>query len=109
MLGHRAARASKLTRPPNRALGHIFKPGLRPQHNSCRASGQEEFVMPTIRLAVPPKAWTREEKAQLIAELTDALAKTAEACGKGDIRQFVGVQIDETAEGGYAIGGNIFG
>ncbi|MEM9190888.1 MAG: tautomerase family protein [Myxococcota bacterium] len=65
--------------------------------------------MPTIRLAVPPKAWTKEEKAKLVEALTDALARTAEECGKGDIKQFIGVQIDETAEGGYAMGGQIFG
>lgn len=65
--------------------------------------------MPTIRLAVPPNAWTKEEKAKVVAALTNALAETAEACGKGDIRPLIGVQIDETAEGGYAVGGQIFG
>lgn len=65
--------------------------------------------MPTIRLAVPPKAWSKEEKAQLVEALTNALANTANELGKGDIKQFIGVQIDETAEGGYAIGGQIFG
>ncbi|MEM9860773.1 MAG: tautomerase family protein [Myxococcota bacterium] len=65
--------------------------------------------MPTVRLAVPPGAWSKEEKAKLVEKLTDAVASTAEEAGKGDIRQFVGVQIDETAEGGYAIGGKVFG
>ncbi|MEM6956818.1 MAG: tautomerase family protein [Myxococcota bacterium] len=65
--------------------------------------------MPTVRLAVPPGAWSKEEKAKLVEKLTDAVASTAEDTGKGDIRQFVGVQIDETAEGGYAIGGKVFG
>lgn len=65
--------------------------------------------MPTIRLAVPPKAWTKDEKEKLIVALTDTLATVAEECGKGDIKQFIGVQIDETAEGGYAIGGQVFG
>jgi len=65
--------------------------------------------MPTLRLAIPPRAWTKEEKAELVKALTDALADTARRLGKGDIKQFIGVQIDETAEGGYAIGGQIFG
>lgn len=65
--------------------------------------------MPTVRLAVPPGAWSKEEKAKLVEKLTDAVASTAEEAGEGDIRQFVGVQIDETAEGGYAIGGTVFG
>lgn len=65
--------------------------------------------MPTIRVAVPQKAWTKEEKAQLVTALTDALVQTAETCGKGDVRPYVGVQILETAEGGYAIAGNVVG
>lgn len=65
--------------------------------------------MPTIKLSVPPKAWTKEEKAQVIEALTKALADKAQELGKGDIKQFVSVQINETAEGGYAVGGQIFG
>lgn len=65
--------------------------------------------MPTLRLAIPPKAWTKEEKAHLVQALTDALAQVAERLGKGDIKRFISVQIDETAEGGYAVGGQIFG
>lgn len=65
--------------------------------------------MPTIRLAVPPKAWSKEEKADLIGVLTQTLAATAAKHGKGDIKQFINIQIDETAEGGYAVGGQIFG
>lgn len=65
--------------------------------------------MPTIRLAIPPNAWTKDEKAKAIEALTDALTKVAADLGKGDIKAFVGVQIDETAEGGYAIGGQVFG
>lgn len=65
--------------------------------------------MPTIRLAVPPNAWTKKEKAQLIEALTDALNTKAGELGKGDIKSFISVQIDETAEGGYVIGGQILG
>ena len=65
--------------------------------------------MPTIRLAVPPNAWTKDEKAKVVEALTDALARVAKESGKGDITPYIGVQIDETAEGGYAIGGQVFG
>lgn len=65
--------------------------------------------MPTIRLAVPPNSWNREEKQKLVEALTDTLNGIAQECGKGDIKQYIGVQIDETAEGGYAIGGQVFG
>ena len=65
--------------------------------------------MPTIKLTVPRNAWTKDEKAQIIERFTDALNEVAQASGKGDIKQFIGVQIEETAEGGYAIGGQIVG
>ena len=65
--------------------------------------------MPTIKLTVPQNAWTKDEKAQIIERFTNALNEVAQASGKGDIKQFIGVQIEETAEGGYASGGQIFG
>ncbi|MEL6222893.1 MAG: tautomerase family protein [Cyanobacteria bacterium J06627_8] len=65
--------------------------------------------MPTITLTVPRNAWTKEEKAQIIERFTNALNEVAQASGKGDIKQFISVQIDETTEGGYAVGGKIFG
>ncbi|MEO0520975.1 MAG: hypothetical protein AAF171_27200 [Cyanobacteria bacterium P01_A01_bin.116] len=65
--------------------------------------------MPTIKLTVPQNAWTKDEKAQIIERFTNTLNEVAQASGKGDIKQFIGVQIEETAEGGYAIGGQIFG
>ena len=65
--------------------------------------------MPTIKLTVPQNTWTKDEKAQIIERFTNALNEVAQASGKGDIKQFIGVQIEETAEGGYAIGGQIFG
>lgn len=65
--------------------------------------------MPTIKLTVPQGAWTKDEKAKLIARFTNTLNEVAQETGKGDIKQFIGVQIEETAEGGYAIGGQIFG
>lgn len=65
--------------------------------------------MPTIKLTVPKNSWTKDEKAQIIDQLTNALNDVAQTSGKGNIKQFIGVQIEETAEGGYAIGGQIFG
>ena len=65
--------------------------------------------MPTIKLTVPQGAWTTEEKAKLIERFTSTLNEFAQEAGKGDIKQFIGVQIEETAKGGYAIGGQIFG
>jgi len=65
--------------------------------------------MPTVKLTVPKGAWSKEEKATLVKRLTAAVTETAKETGKGDIQPYVGVQINETAEGGYAIGGQIFG
>ncbi|MGF1491627.1 MAG: 4-oxalocrotonate tautomerase family protein [Microcoleaceae cyanobacterium] len=65
--------------------------------------------MPTIKLTVPKNAWTKDEKAKIVEKFTNALNDVAQESGKGDIKQFIGVQIEETAEGGYAIGGQIFG
>ncbi len=65
--------------------------------------------MPNIRLTVPKDAWSKEEKGELIARLTDTIAGYAEDKGKGDIRAFVSVYVEETAPGGYAIGGNVMG
>lgn len=65
--------------------------------------------MPTIKLTVPQGAWTKQEKAKLVERFTNTLNEVAKETGKGDIKQFIGVQIEETAEGGYAIGGQIFG
>ena len=65
--------------------------------------------MPNIRLTVPKDAWTKEEKGELIGTLTDAVAGFAADKGKGDIKDFVSVYVEETAAGGYSIGGRIFG
>ncbi len=65
--------------------------------------------MPTIKLTVPPGAWSKDEKATIIDRLTNSLNDVATESGKGDIKQFIACQIDETAEGGYAVGGQVFG
>ena len=65
--------------------------------------------MPNVRLTVPKDAWSAEEKGDLIARLTDAVVGYASEKGKGDIRQYVSVYVEETAQGGYAIGGQVLG
>ncbi|MFL4470069.1 4-oxalocrotonate tautomerase family protein [Tateyamaria armeniaca] len=65
--------------------------------------------MPTIRVTVPKAAWSKDEKAQIVANLTDGLNTVAGDAGKGDIKQYINVHIEETAEGGYAMGGNVVG
>ena len=65
--------------------------------------------MPTIRVMVPAGAWSKEEKGKIATELTDALNKVAQEEGKGDIKQYINAQIEEAAEGGYAVGGNVLG
>lgn len=65
--------------------------------------------MPTIKVTLPKEAWSKDEKAKIVARLTSGMAGAAEEAGKGDITQYVNVQIEETAEGGYAMGGQIVG
>ena len=66
--------------------------------------------MPTIRVTVPKDSWTKEEKAKIVETLTDGLNRVAQdSPGKGDIKQFINVHIEETAEGGYAMGGQVVG
>ena len=70
---------------------------------------EEENTMPTIRVTVPRAAWSKEEKAQIVETLTNGLNVVANESGKGDIKPFINVHIEETAEGGYAMGGNVVG
>ena len=65
--------------------------------------------MPTIRVTIPANAWSKDEKAQIASALTDGLNTVAKESGKGDIKPYINVHIAETAEGGYAMGGNVVG
>ncbi|MEL6205220.1 MAG: hypothetical protein AAFR47_07900 [Pseudomonadota bacterium] len=65
--------------------------------------------MPTIRVTIPKSAWSKEEKASIVSTLTEGLNSVAQSSGKGDITKFVNVHIEETAEGGYAMGGQVVG
>lgn len=63
--------------------------------------------MPTIRVTVPKSVWSKDEKAQIVAKLTDGLNTVASDSGKGDIKPYINVHIEETSEGGYAMGGQV--
>ncbi len=65
--------------------------------------------MPTIKLTLPQGAWSKEEKAAMVARMTDALNSVAIESDKGDIKQYINMHIHETATGGYAMGGNVVG
>lgn len=65
--------------------------------------------MPTIRVTIPKSAWSVAEKASIVSKLTDGLNAVASDAGKGDIKAFINVHIEETAEGGYATGGQVIG
>ena len=65
--------------------------------------------MPTIKVTVPKNAWTTEEKSNIAVRLTEALNAVAQDAGKGDITQYINAHIEETAEGGYAVGGHVVG
>ena len=65
--------------------------------------------MPTIRVTVPKSAWTKDEKAKIVSTLTDGLNSVASDSGKGDIKPYINVHIEETTEGGYAMGGSVIG
>ncbi len=63
--------------------------------------------MPTIRVTVPKAAWSRDEKAKIVEKLTSGLNGVAEDAGKGTITPYINVHIEETSEGGYAMGGQV--
>ena len=65
--------------------------------------------MPTIRVTVPRSAWSVEEKADIVSRLTEGLAAVGSEAGKGDLRPHINIHIEETAEGGYAMGGRVVG
>jgi 4-oxalocrotonate tautomerase family enzyme len=65
--------------------------------------------MPTIRLTVPPNDLDDEQKAAFIERVTDTISQFYLDEKDEDIREFVNVRITETAETGYAVGGEIIG
>jgi phenylpyruvate tautomerase PptA (4-oxalocrotonate tautomerase family) len=65
--------------------------------------------MPTLQLTVPEGDLDADEKAELIDRLTDTVSEFYQKEQDEDIRDFVNVQITETADTGYAVGGTIIG
>ncbi|MEO0593772.1 MAG: hypothetical protein AAFZ38_09345 [Myxococcota bacterium] len=65
--------------------------------------------MPTIKVTIPKGAWSKDEKGEIAKSLTIALNAVAQDSGKGDIGSFINVHVEETAEGGYAVGGKVVG
>lgn len=65
--------------------------------------------MPTIRLTVPPEDLSHEQKEAFIERITDTVSRFYREEKDEDVREFVNVRIAETAETGYAIGGEIIG
>jgi len=65
--------------------------------------------MPTIRLTVPPEDLSDEQKEAFIERITDTVSQFYREEKDEDVREFVNVRIAETAEIGYAIGGEVIG
>ena len=68
--------------------------------------------MPQVTVTLPAKVWSKEQKAALVNQVTQAIHNAAESSGIlaqfgiNDLKTHVNIQIHETAEGGYASGGN---
>ncbi|MFB6279370.1 MAG: 4-oxalocrotonate tautomerase family protein [Salinibacter sp.] len=65
--------------------------------------------MPTIRLTVPPGDLSDQQKEAFIERMTDTVSQFYREEKDEDIREFVNVRITETAETGYAVGGEVIG
>jgi len=65
--------------------------------------------MPTIRMTVPHGDLTTEQKAEAVQRLTETVSKFFHEQKQEDVSSFVMVQISETSEGGYALGGEVIG
>lgn len=65
--------------------------------------------MPTLRVTVPRNDLESGQRARLATRLTETVGRFFEEEGKGDLRSYVVVHITETAEQGYAVGGEIIG
>jgi 4-oxalocrotonate tautomerase family enzyme len=65
--------------------------------------------MPSIRLTVPAGDLTDEQKSALVEQITDTVGDFYLEVKDEEVHQFVNVRIVETAENGYAVGGEIIG
>ncbi|MBA1147581.1 4-oxalocrotonate tautomerase [Ectothiorhodospiraceae bacterium WFHF3C12] len=65
--------------------------------------------MPTIRMTVPKGDLSKADKEEAVNRLTETVSGLFRDRKGEDIRPYVMVQINETSEGGYALGGDIIG
>ncbi len=65
--------------------------------------------MPTVRLTIPQDDLSDAQKVRFVERLTDTVQQFYLDETGEDLRDFVNVQIQETAEKGYAVGGEIIG
>ncbi|PQJ36074.1 hypothetical protein BSZ35_17000 [Salinibacter sp. 10B] len=65
--------------------------------------------MPTVRVTIPQGDLSDEQTARFVERLTDAVQQFYLDETGEDLRDVVNVQIQETAENGYAVGGEIIG
>lgn len=77
--------------------------------HSQNLSHNSSVPMPTIRLTIPPNDLTDQQKQAFIERTTDTVSEFYREEKNEDIREFVNVRITETAETGYAVGGEIIG
>ena len=65
--------------------------------------------MPTLKITVPKDDLSEEEKKKLIIHLTNSVSTFYQNEKGESVKEFVNVQITETASSGYAVGGEVIG
>lgn len=65
--------------------------------------------MPTIQVTVPQDDLNQDQKSQLIEQLTESISEFYITEKEEQVKEFVNIRIHETAENGYAVGGDIIG
>lgn len=65
--------------------------------------------MPTIQVTIPQDDLNQDQKSQLIEQLTDSISKFYITEKNEEVQELVNIRIHETAENGYAVGGDIIG
>lgn len=65
--------------------------------------------MPTIQVTIPQDDLNQNQKSQLVKRLTESVSEFYITEKDEQVKEFVNIRIHETAENGYAIGGDIIG
>ncbi len=65
--------------------------------------------MPTIHVTIPKDDLNQNQKSQLIKQLTESISEFYITEKDEQVKEFVNIRIHETAENGYAVGGDIIG